>query len=115
MRRVFKQGGAVFALLAILITPGVYADDPPSGTEPPQVRIGPPIGSASQVRIGPPTGAPSQVRIGPPGGVASEARIGPPTGVASGLGTPPGGDTEAPTLFELFWAWLQVRIGPPIG
>lgn len=104
MRRVFKQGGAVFALLAILITPAVYADDPPSGIDPPQVRIGPPTGVTSQVRIGPPTG------------VASEARIGPPTGVDSRIGTPPGGAAaEAPTLVEMFWAWLQARIGPPIG
>ena len=46
MRRVSKAG-AVFALLAILITPAVYADDPPPGTEPPQVRIAPPGGVAA--------------------------------------------------------------------
>lgn len=74
MRRVFK-GGAVLALIAILAAPALYADDPPPpGTEPPSVRIRPPIGSASaepapesstffellwtwlQVRIRPPIG-----------------------------------------------------------
>lgn len=70
MRRVFK-GGALVALIAILIAPAVYADDPPNPVDPPGVRIGPPIGVAAQ--------------------------------------------EEPPTVFELFWAWLQVRIGPPIG
>jgi hypothetical protein len=78
MRRVFK-GGAVVALIAILIAPAIYADDPP--VEPPSVRIRPPIGS--------------EARLGPPGGGAAQ--------------------NEPPTVFELFWAWLQVRIGPPIG
>jgi hypothetical protein len=77
MRRIFK-GGAVVALIAILIAPAIYADDPP--VEPPSVRIRPPIGS--------------------------EARMMPPTGIAA---------PKPPTLFELFWVWLQVRIGPPIG
>jgi len=38
---------------------------------------------------------PPSVRIGPPSGDPSQA--------------------EPPTIFELFWVWLQVRIGPPIG
>jgi hypothetical protein len=46
MRRV-STAGAVFALLAVLITPVVFADDAPPGTEPPQVRIGPPGGLRS--------------------------------------------------------------------
>jgi hypothetical protein len=46
MRRV-STAGAVFALLAILITPAVFADDAPPGTEPPQARIGPPTGLRS--------------------------------------------------------------------
>lgn len=70
MRRVFK-GGALVALIAILIAPAVYADDPPNPFDPPGVRIGP------------------------------------PTGVA--------GQEEPPTVFELLWIWLQVRIGPPTG
>lgn len=70
MRRVFK-GGAVFALIAVLSGPAAYADDPPSETDPPKVRIGPPIGVAAE--------------------------------------------EEPPTIVELFWIWLQVRIGPPIG
>ena len=69
MRRV-STAGAVFVLLAILITPAVYADDPPPGTEPPQ------------------------------------ARIGPPTGVTS---------ANEPSMFELLWVWLRMRIGPPGG
>ena len=81
MRRVFK-GGALVALIAILMAPAIYADDPPRPTDPPQGRLGPPIG------------------------IASEARLDPPGGVA----TP-----EPPTVFELFWIWLQGRIGPPIG
>jgi hypothetical protein len=70
MRRVFK-GGAVVALIAILIAPAIYADELPPGMEPPQARIGPPTGIAAQddpptifalflvwlqARIGPPTG-----------------------------------------------------------
>lgn len=70
MRRVFK-GGALIVLIAILIAPAVYADDPPSPFDPPGVRIGPPTGIAAQ--------------------------------------------DEPPTMFELLWVWLQVRIGPPTG
>lgn len=69
MRRV-SMVGAIFALLAILITPAVFADGPPPGTEPPQVRIGPPGGLTATdemsvldllwhwflARIAPPTG-----------------------------------------------------------
>ncbi|HEV7763929.1 MAG TPA: hypothetical protein VGQ76_02905 [Thermoanaerobaculia bacterium] len=70
MRRVFK-GGAVVALIAILIAPAIYADDPPPGMDPPRARIGPPTGIGAQeepstifelfwvwlhARIGPPTG-----------------------------------------------------------
>ncbi|MEA2162180.1 MAG: hypothetical protein QOK37_307 [Thermoanaerobaculia bacterium] len=70
MRRVFK-GGALVALIAILMAPAVYADDPPDPFDPPGVRLGPPIGIASQdepptvfelflvwlqARLGPPTG-----------------------------------------------------------
>jgi len=106
MRRVFRQGGAIFALLAILIAPAVYADDPPPGTEPPQMRIGPPGGVASDERSA--VTEPPQARIGPPTGEASgepppQNRIGPPIGVS------------APELLELFWLWLQMRIGPPTG
>lgn len=80
MRRV-STAGAIFALLTILITPALYADDPPPGTEPPQVRIGPPTG-------------------------VTQMRIGPPTGLAA---------TEETSILDLFWLWLQARIGPPIG
>ena len=70
MRRVSKAG-AILTLLVVLTSAAAYADEPPPGTEPPQVRIGPPIGVASteepptlldlfwiwlQVRIGPPIG-----------------------------------------------------------
>ncbi|MEA2238455.1 MAG: hypothetical protein QOC81_3179 [Thermoanaerobaculia bacterium] len=70
MRRVFK-GGAVVALIAILMAPALYADDPPGPFDPPQARLGPPTGIASQdepptvfelflvwlqARLGPPTG-----------------------------------------------------------
>ncbi len=69
MRRVFK-GGAVVALIAILIAPAIYADGPPSPFDPPGVRISPPSGIAAQEE-------PSfferlwtwlEARIGPPGG-----------------------------------------------
>ncbi|MEO8380229.1 MAG: hypothetical protein ABI779_11250 [Acidobacteriota bacterium] len=70
MRRVFK-GGALVALIAILMAPAVFAEDPPTPFDPPGVRIG------------------------PPGGVAAQE--------------------EPPTVFELFWVWLQGRLGPPIG
>ena len=50
MRRVSKAG-AVFALLAILITPAVYADDPPPGTAPSQVRIAPPGGLSAEMPV----------------------------------------------------------------
>jgi hypothetical protein len=70
MKRVFK-GGALVALIAILIAPAVYADDPPSPADPPAARMKPPIGSSAQkepstvfelfwvwlqVRIAPPIG-----------------------------------------------------------
>ena len=80
MRRVFK-GGALVALIAILIAPAIYADDPP--IEPPSVRIRPPIGS--------------EARLGPPGRGATQVRIGPSA-------------PEPPTMFDLFWAWLQARL-----
>jgi hypothetical protein len=70
MRSMFK-GGALLALIAILVAPVVYADDPPNPFDPPQGRLGPPIGIVAQ--------------------------------------------EEPPTVFELFWVWLQIRIGPPIG
>ena len=38
MKRVFK-GGAVVALMAILIAPAVFADDPPGPPDPPQARV----------------------------------------------------------------------------
>ena len=38
---------AVFALVAVLVAPVAVADDPPAGSEPPQARIGPPIGVTS--------------------------------------------------------------------
>jgi hypothetical protein len=68
MRRVFN-GGALVALVAILIAPALYADDPPSPFDPPGVRIGPPIGAPAQEE--PPTVFELfcvwlQVRIGPP-------------------------------------------------
>lgn len=70
MRRV-SHAGVILAVLSILISGAAYADEQLPGPEPPQVRIGPPIGAASsddpptlfelflvwlQVRIGPPTG-----------------------------------------------------------
>jgi len=86
MRRVFK-GGAVLALIAILAAPALYADDAPPGTEPPSVRINPPIGVTSAA----PTPEPPSVRITPPTGLMDQ------------------------DFFELFWVWLQARLGPPIG
>ena len=47
MRRLFRCGAAV-ALIAILIVPAVYADDPPNPTDPPSVRGIPPIGTTAQ-------------------------------------------------------------------
>ena len=64
MKRVLK-GGALVALIAILIAPAIYADDLPGPPDPPEARV----------------------RI--PGGVAGQQQA---------------------TVFELFWAWLQVRI-----
>jgi hypothetical protein len=90
MRRVFK-GGAVLALIAILAAPALYADDPPPGTEPPGVRILPPIGVTSAA----PAPEPPGVRIGPPGGVAAQ--------------------DDPSSVLELFWTWLMVRIAPPTG
>lgn len=55
----------------------------------------------------PPGTEPPQARIGPPTGVTSQARLGPPTGVTS--------DAGQLTFFELFWLWLQVRTGLPLG
>jgi hypothetical protein len=86
MRRVFK-GGAVVALIAILIAPAIYADDPPSPFDAPSVRISPPSGIAAQDDS-------PQARIGPPGGIAAQ---------------------EEPSFFELLLTWLEVRIGPPTG
>lgn len=104
MRRV-STAGAAFALLAILITPVIHADDPPPGTEPPQMRIGPPTGVTSAA-------APPQMRIGPPGGEAStdappQVRIAPPGGQAV--------MDDPPSILELFWMWLQARISLPLG
>jgi hypothetical protein len=70
MRRVFK-GGALVALIAILMAPAIYAADPPTPFDPPQARISPPTGIVAQ--------------------------------------------EEPPTVFELFWLWLQARISPPTG
>lgn len=116
MRRVslkVLRGGALLTFLAILIAPAVYADDP-NPFDPPEARIKPPGGVAAQQqgqRILPPIGTAVQaeVRIHPPGGVAGQEqqRIGPPGGVAA--------QQEAPSMIELFWAWLQQRIGPPTG
>jgi hypothetical protein len=69
MKRVLK-GGALVVLIAILIAPAVYADDPPGPPDPPEARV----------------------RI--PGGIAAPL--------------------EPPTVFDLFWAWLEGGIGPPI-
>jgi hypothetical protein len=69
MRRVFK-GGAVVALIALLVAPAVYAEGLTNVSDPPQARIGPPIGIAAEeepsfferlwtwleARIGPPIG-----------------------------------------------------------
>jgi hypothetical protein len=69
MRRVFK-GGAVVALIAILIAPAIKADGPPVPVDAPSIRISPPSGIAAQEE-------PSffellwtwlEARIGPPGG-----------------------------------------------
>ena len=103
MRRV-STVGAVFALLAVLITPAIYADDPPPTTEPPQARIGPPGGVSL-------TAEPPQARIGPPTGMRSSdglatVRIGPPGGVAA---------TDEMSVLDLIWLWLRARIAPPTG
>lgn len=103
MRRVFK-GGALVALIAILIAPAVYADDPSDPVDPPSVRIRPPTGIAGEARLAPPTGVTTQGRISPP--IGGQARIGPPGGITA---------PEPPTAFELFWIWLRARIGPPTG
>lgn len=95
MRRVSIRLGAALVLFAIvLITPAAWAGDQPPGTEPPDVRIAPPIGVAS-IGNQPPGTEPPDVRIGPPGGVNSAG--------------------ESPSIFELFWFWMQARIGPPTG
>ena len=96
MKRVFA-GGALVALIAILIAPAVYADDPPGPPDSPQARIGIPPGVAAQNYAEDPPGPPD-----PP-----EARIRIPTGVA--------GHQEPASVFELFWGWLQARMRPPIG
>ena len=106
MRRVFK-GGAVLALIVILGAPALYADDSPPGTEPPGVRIRPPIGGTSAEPVPDPPG----VRVAPPIGVTSAAPAPEPPGVRI---APPGGLMDQ-DFFELFWVWLQVRIGPPTG
>lgn len=67
MQRVFK-GGALVALIAVLIAPAVYAD-PAGPPDPPQARIGIPIGVEAQQA--PPTvfglfGAWLKLRIGLP-------------------------------------------------
>jgi len=111
MRRVSTSvwmGGALLALLAIiLIAPVVNADEPP---DPPGIRILPPGGltAQGQVRTHPPIGVATEEagRIHPPVGVAAQVRIGPPGGIAA--------QPEAPSLIDRFWEWLQVRIGPPI-
>jgi hypothetical protein len=68
MRRVLK-GGALVALIAILIAPAVFADDVPGPFDPPGVRIGPPGGAPAQQE--PPTVFELflvwlQARLGPP-------------------------------------------------
>jgi hypothetical protein len=108
MRRVFK-GGAFLALIAILAAPVLYADEPPPLTDPPGVRIMPPGGLMDQ--DDPPGTEPSSVRINPPIGVTSAAPAPEPPGVRV---APPIGVMDQ-DFFELFWVWLQARIGPPIG
>ncbi|PYQ29926.1 MAG: hypothetical protein DMF56_09375 [Acidobacteria bacterium] len=106
MRRVFK-GGAVLALIVIFAAPALYADDPPPLNDPPGVRIAPPTGVTSAEPVPDPPG----VRITPPTGVTSAAPAPEPPSVRI---APPGGLMDQ-DFFELFWVWLQVRIGPPIG
>lgn len=74
MRRnsgVGARAVSALALVVVLVAPAVFADEPPPGMEPPQARIGPPIGVTST--------------------------------------------EDSSSVVELFWIWLQVRIGPPIG
>jgi hypothetical protein len=42
-----------------------------------------------------------------PGTEAPGMRIGPPGGMAV--------QDDPPGIIELFWLWLEMRIGPPIG
>jgi hypothetical protein len=86
MKRVFK-GGALVALIAILIAPAVYADDPLGPPDPPEARIRIPVGVAGQQE--------PSARMRPPAG--SEAQ------------------REQSIVFGLFRAWLQARFGIPIG
>ena len=65
-----SQGGALVAILTILVSPLVYAEDPTNPFNPPQSRISIPGGAGHQ---------------------------------------------EPPTVVDLLWTWLQVRIGPPGG
>jgi len=108
MRRVFKGGALVAAIIAILMAPAIYADDPPSPFDPPEGRISPPIGVATEGRISPPIGG--QARISPP--IGAQGRVSPPIGAGARIRIP-GGTQENLSAFEQFWAWLQAGLLPP--
>lgn len=88
MRRVSSRvrwGVALLSLVAILITPDVFADEP-SPLDPPQAKIGPPIGASSNAKIGPPIGVSADAENRPDFIAVFwawlSAKIGPPIGTA---------------------------------
>ena len=98
-----RRGLALLILLVTVTVIPVFAEEVPPGTEAPQGRILPPVGVTSMEEA-------PQGRIAPPVGIASaeeppQARIQIPVGIAS----------EPPSVWELFIAWLQGRIQPPVG
>lgn len=100
MRGVSRRASRVaplFAVFLIFTAVGAWAGETSSPpTDPPQIRLQPPVGVTTQARLNPPVGVTAQARMNPPVGVT--ARLGPPVG--------------AP-LFDLILFWLQSRLSVP--
>jgi hypothetical protein len=118
MRGVSRWASRVAPLLAAFLVLGAasaWADDAPTPpTDPPQARLGPPVGVTAQARLGPPVGiapppppdATTEARAQPPVGVITYARASPP------VGAPTGGQES---LLDMIVSWLQSRISIPNG
>jgi len=110
MRGVSRWASRVAPLLAVFLVlgaAGAWADEAPAPpTDPPQARLGPPVGVTAQARLGPPVG----IAPPPPPDGSEQARASPPVGVQARMQPPVGG-----TWTDMILLWLQSRISIPNG